>query len=195
MFDYLEAIDRSMVLAVNGWNTPFLDEFFWIVSKTLTWLPFYFLLLYLVWKNSNWQTALIFLGSVILLVGLVDSSTTYLFKETVARYRPSHNLLLQDQLHFYQKANGDLYRGGQYGFFSSHASNNAAIATLAWLFLRKDYPKLIWILIGSVTLIGLSRIYLSVHYLSDIVCGVVWGMIWAFVMWKLLCNTLLKSRL
>lgn len=193
MFEYLESIDRSIVLAVNRWHTPFLDNFFWITSKTLTWAPFYLLLLFLVWRNSNWRTTFIFLASALLLVALVDSSTTYLFKETVARYRPSHNLLLENQLHFYQKSNGELYRGGQYGFFSSHASNNAAIALFAWFFLRNAYSKLKWFLMGAVVLISLSRIYLSVHYLSDIICGLLWGGCWAFILWKVLSKTLLKQ--
>lgn len=185
MFESLEAIDRSIVLAVNSWNTPFLDQFFWMVTQTVTWIPFYVLLLYFIWKKNGLKTMLVFLGMALLLVALVDSSTTYLFKETIQRYRPSHNLLLENKLHFFVKSNGDLYQGGQYGFFSSHASNNAAIALLSWLFLGKDYPRLKWLLIASVGLIGLSRIYLTVHYLSDVLCGIVWGLLWAFVFWKL----------
>ncbi|MNK05600.1 lipid A 1-phosphatase [compost metagenome] len=185
MFEYLESIDRSIVLAVNGWNTPFLDHFFWIVTKTWPWIPFYCLLLYLIWKNYGWKTTFVFLGMGALMIAVVDSSTTFFFKDTVKRYRPSHNFLLKDQLHYYVKRNGDLYVGGKYGFFSSHASNNAALALLSWFFLRRFYPRLKWVLIGVVALIGLSRIYLSMHYLSDIICGIIWGILWAFVFWKL----------
>ncbi|MDR0801571.1 phosphatase PAP2 family protein [Fluviicola sp.] len=185
MFEPLKAIDRSIVLAVNSWNTPFLDQFFWMVSKTMPWVPFYLLILYFVWKKNGLKTMFVFLGMALLLVAIVDSSTTFLFKETIQRYRPSHNLLLENRLHFFVKSNGDAYRGGQYGFFSSHASNNAAIALFSWFFLRKYYPRLKWLLIFCVGLIGLSRIYLTVHYLSDVLCGIIWGLLWAFVFWKL----------
>lgn len=185
MFEYLESIDRSIVLAVNSWNTPFLDQFFWIVSKTAPWIPCYLLILFFIWKNYGLKTGFAFLGMVLLLVAIVDSSTTYLFKETIQRYRPSHNLLLENKLHFFVKNNGEVYQGGQYGFFSSHASNNAAIALLTWFFLGKQYPRLKWWLFLAVGLIGLSRIYLTVHYLSDVICGIVWGLLWAFVFWKL----------
>lgn len=183
MFEYLESIDRSIVLTVNGWNTPFLDQFFWYVSKTVTWIPFYLLLFYLVWKNSGAKTALLFLATALLMIAVVDSTTTFFFKDVVMRYRPSHNLLLEKKLHFFVEDpdTGGLYLGGKYGFFSSHASNNAALALLSWFFLRKFYPHLKWVLIFCVALIGLSRIYLTVHYLSDILCGVLWGIIWAFV--------------
>lgn len=184
MFEYLESIDRSIVLAVNGWNTPFLDQFFWIVTKTITWIPFYLLILYFIWRNYGVKTTLVFLGMALLMIAIVDSSTTFFFKDTIMRYRPSHNLLLEKHLHYFMK-DGDKYLGGKYGFFSSHASNNAAVALLSWFFLRKFYPNLKWILIFSVALIGLSRIYLTMHYLSDVLCGIVWGIAWAFVFWFL----------
>nr|WP_294858033.1 phosphatase PAP2 family protein [uncultured Fluviicola sp.] len=184
MFEYLESIDRSIVLAVNGWNTPFLDQFFWYVTQTATWIPLYLLLIYFIWKNYGTKTTLLFLGMALLMVAIVDSSTKFFFKDTVMRYRPSHNLLLEKHLHYYME-DGHTYLGGKYGFFSSHASNNAAVALLAWFFLYKFYPNLKWILIFCVALIGLSRIYLTMHYLSDVLCGIVWGILWAFVFWKL----------
>lgn len=184
MFEYLESIDRSIVLAVNGWNTPFLDEFFWVVTQTITWIPFYLLLVYLIWRNYGIKTTLVFLGMALLMVAIVDSSTKFFFKDTVMRYRPSHNLLLEKHLHYYME-DGHTYLGGKYGFFSSHASNNAAIALLGWFFLRPFYRNLKWILVVCVALIGLSRIYLAMHYLSDVLCGFIWGMLWAFVLWKL----------
>jgi undecaprenyl-diphosphatase len=193
MFDYLESIDRSIVLAVNGWNTPFLDQFFWYVTQTATWIPFYLLVLYFIWRKHGVKTTLVFLGMALLMIAIVDSSTTFLFKDTIMRYRPSRNLLLEKHLHYYME-DGHAYLGGKYGFFSSHAANNAAIALLAWFFLRKFYPNLKWILIFCVALIGLSRIYLTMHYLSDVLCGIVWGIAWAFVFWmgykRLIANKL-----
>lgn len=184
MFEYLESIDRSIVLAVNGWNTPFLDQFFWYVTQTVTWIPLYLLVAYLIWRNHGTKTTVVFLVMALLMVAAVDSTTKFFFKDTVMRYRPSHNLLLEKHLHYFME-DGHKYLGGKYGFFSSHASNNAAIALLSWFFLRGIYPHLKWILVVCVALIGLSRIYLTMHYLSDVICGVIWGILWAFLFWKL----------
>lgn len=183
MLEALEGIDRGIVLFVNGWHTPFLDTFFWIISKTGTWIPFYAILIYLTTKYYGWKNALIFAGLSFAMVALVDSTTTFLFKETIRRYRPSHHAWLTEKLHFYRMANGDFYKGGQYGFFSSHASNNAAIAVFSWLTLRNYMPRLKWFLLAGVTLICLSRLYLSVHYLSDLVAGVIWGTLWAYLVY------------
>ena len=61
MIEWLESIDRALVLAVNSWNTPFFDEFFWLVSAKLTWIPFYLFLLFLFFRKSDWKQASIFL--------------------------------------------------------------------------------------------------------------------------------------
>ncbi len=193
MFEYLENVDRSIVQLVNSWHSPFFDFIFWNISKTLTWLPLYLLAIYIVWKRYSLKTVVYFTVFALMMVAIVDSTTTYLFKETVQRYRPSHNLLIYEKLHFYQKSNGEYYRGGQYGFFSSHAANNTALALWIWFFLRDFYPKIKWILVSAVLLICLSRIYLTVHYLSDVVCGVLWGSFWAFLAWKVYTELIKKE--
>lgn len=193
MLNALEGIDRAIVLFINSWHNPFLDTIFWILSKTWVWIPYYVLLLYLVKKHFSWKQTLAFLGIGLLMVAFIDASTTFLFKETIQRYRPSHHAWLTHKLHFHQFEDGTFYKGGQYGFFSSHASNNAALAFFTWLVLKSYYKKLGWFLILVVTLIGLSRIYLGVHYLSDILAGVIWGLMGGFVTFKLFSK--LQNRL
>ena len=184
MFDFLEGIDRTIILAVNGANHPILDEFFWWVSNKLVWSPLYFLILYLVWKTYKWKGMFIFLGLALAMIAVSDAGTTYLFKETVQRYRPSHHLLLENQLHFYVKANGEVQKGGQFGFFSSHAANFVALALFAGLSLRRSYPKFLWVLLAIAALVCYSRMYLAMHYLSDVLCGAVWGAFWGYVAYR-----------
>jgi undecaprenyl-diphosphatase len=185
MIETLEGIDRAIVLAINGWNSPFLDQVMWILSKTAVWIPAYAVLLYLVFKQFGLKYLLVFTVLAVAMIALVDSSTTFLFKETIQRYRPSHHLWLTKHLHFHTFPDGSLYQGGQYGFFSSHASNNAAIACIAWLCLRHAYPRLKWILIASVSVICYSRIYLAVHYFTDVLAGVTWGILWGIVFYRI----------
>ena len=171
MDNFLEKIDQSIVLAINGWHTPFLDEIMWIISSKLVWIPFYLFLIYLASKKYSLKQTLFFTLLAILSVVLSDLISTYCFKDVFLRYRPSHNLLLSEKLHFYENKPGEFYRGGQYGFISSHAANFFAIAVFVGYSLKSYYPKLLTTLIIIASIVCFSRIYLGVHYFSDVFVG------------------------
>ena len=52
MINFLESIDRQLLLLINGWNSPFFDEVMWTISGKLTWVPLYALLLFLILSAS-----------------------------------------------------------------------------------------------------------------------------------------------
>lgn len=191
MMEWLESLDRSFVLWVNSWNTPFFDEFMWIVSGKLTWIPLYLLLIALYVRSFDWRRGLLFLFSAILCVVLSDQISVHLFKDTFLRYRPSHHALLTNQLHFYDLGNNDLYKGGLYGFVSSHAANFTTVCFFAYLQLRNRYKWLKYILFFSVLIVCLSRIYLGVHYLSDVCFGALLGIIIAWLIDRFVFQILL----
>jgi undecaprenyl-diphosphatase len=158
MDNFLEKIDQSIVIAINGWHTPFLDEIMWIISSKLVWIPFYLFLIYLATKKNSIKQTLFFTILAILSVVISDLISTYCFKEVFLRYRPSHNLLLTNKLHFYENKPGEFYRGGQYGFISSHAANFFAIAVFVGYSLKEFYPKLLTTLIIIASIVCFSRI-------------------------------------
>ena len=184
MIEFLESIDKNIILAINGWNTPVLDSLMWIVSGKLTWIPFYVLLFYLFWKKAGIKQTILFLLTTILVIAIVDLSSVHLFKNIFERYRPSHNLMLTDLLHFHVYDNGELYKGGTYGFVSSHAANFFGICTFSFLVMRSIYPKIFPYLFFVAVLVGYSRIYLGVHYLSDVLCGGVLGIVGALLVYR-----------
>lgn len=184
MIDFLESLDHSIVLAINSWNSPFWDEFMWIVSRKLTWIPFYMLLFYLCYNKGGVKKAGLFFACTIITVAIADLSSVHLFKEVFLRYRPSHNTLLTNQLHLYQYEDGGIYKGGMYGFVSSHSANFFAVCTFAFLVLRKYYPRVFFPLFFVAALIGYSRMYLGVHYLSDVVVGGLLGVLAAFLSYR-----------
>jgi len=194
MIEWLESIDQSIVLSVNSWNTSFLDEFFWLVSAKLTWIPFYLFLLFLFFRKSDWKNAGIFLLLAIVAVGMSDFTSSQIIKDSVMRYRPSHHTLLTEHLHFYQFEDGEFYKGGQYGFVSSHAANFFAVCAFAWLSLKKWYPKIGWLVFGVAILVSFSRLYLGVHYVSDLIGGGMLGACFAWLVHRFLflplCNKL-----
>lgn len=177
MINWLESIDRVILLFINGLNTPFLDEVMWFFSGKLSLIPFYLILLYFIKKENSWKNfGLICLG-VFLTVLISDQSSVHLFKEVFQRYRPSHNLEISNLLHFYEIKPGYFYRGGTYGFISSHAANYFGMLGFILPLLSEKYRmlKVGAILIGII--VSLSRVYLGVHYPSDVMIGATLGLL------------------
>jgi len=65
--------------------------------------------------------------------------------------------------------------GGQFGFYSSHASNTFFLASFLTQLLRRQLPKLPFILFIWAVVVSYSRIYLGVHFPLDIVMGAAVG--------------------
>jgi len=177
MIDWLKEIEQQILIAINGANTPSLDVFMWTVSEKLTWFPFYLLLFYFVYKKYTLKHAIVFTLVGFAAVGFCDATTTYVFKYNIARYRPSHHLWLGEQLRFYEYRPGHFYKGGQYGFFSGHAANSTIIAVMFVKQLKPFYKYITPILISWVLLVSYSRMYLGVHYPTDILAGMIYGIL------------------
>jgi undecaprenyl-diphosphatase len=178
--NWLESFDRQIVLFVNGWHSPFLDEVMWFLSGRLSLLPLYLLLLILLKIQNSWRNTFIILSGLTLSILLADQISVHLFKNGFERYRPSHNEELKHLLHFYEVKPGEFYQGGKYGFVSSHAANFFALISFIFPFYKE---KKNWILTGLILvgiLVAISRIYLGVHYFSDVFVGALLGILIGF---------------
>jgi undecaprenyl-diphosphatase len=176
----LESIDRAIVLFVNGLHTPLLDEIMWFLSGRLSLLPLYLLLLVLLKFQNTWKNTVIILVGLTFSILLADQISVHLFKNGFERYRPSHNEELKHLLHFYEVKPGEYYQGGKYGFVSSHAANFFAMIAFIFPFYKE---KKNWILVGLILtgiLVAISRIYLGVHYFSDVLIGAALGILVGF---------------
>jgi len=184
MIEYLESIDRWIVLSVNGWNNSFLDAFFWFIAQRLTWIPLYLLIAYFAWKKLPRNQFIIFTLVTILTVAAANLASVHLFKNVFLRYRPSHHAALTERLHFYLKSNGEFYKGGMYGFVSSHATNFFALAAFVSFSLNSYYPKMKWFLYSIAVIVSFSRLYQGVHYTSDLLCGAILGVFISLIIYR-----------
>ena len=171
-------IDADLLLAVNGLHDVFQDALWWMVSAKWSSV---LILLALIWVllHQNRRHALLVLAMLALAFVLADQLSSGLIKHLVERLRPTHDPSLSDAVHI---VNG--YRGGMYGFVSSHAANSfAAITFIALLFSNRvvTIALAVWALLQCY-----SRIYLGVHYPGDILGGMVVGLIAGWLVWLLM---------
>jgi len=182
MIEYLLPTDQSIFLFFNGLHSSWADVFFYWVSNRFVWIPFYAVLAFFLIKKWRKKSIPIFIA-LILCIFLTDQSCN-LIKHSVQRPRPSHDPVLSEQVHLVAKPDGTLYKGGPYGFPSSHAANSMALALWVILYLGEKRKWLIIIMLCWVLLLSYSRIYLGVHYPIDLMVGWILGACWALVLWR-----------
>lgn len=161
--DAFQQFDTVLFYAVNhGLSNSFFDTIMPVLTSTAVWRPIYaaaILWLLIFGKAEGRWCAL----GLVVAVALLDPLSTHLLKEPIGRLRPYDVLPDAHQL----------VGSGAGSFPSNHALNNAAAAVIASSF----YPRLRWVFWSLVFLIAFSRVYVGVHWVSDVLGGAAIGTI------------------
>ncbi len=173
MIEWLTGIDRAILFAINSWHPPLLDWLMWEISGKYLAAIFYLSLAYLIYKKFGRKAAIPIVMAAALFA--ITDQTSGICKKLTKRERPTHNEVIADKI---QTVMGE--EGGTYGFFSSHAANSFCMCTFCFLLLRRRLKGMRWIFVFAA-LHSLSRVYMGLHYPSDILVGAIYGALWGWL--------------
>ena len=165
MFKRIQDIDDVVISKISKLHSPLRNKIMIAVSTSgnmgLVWfalcLPFLI--------NPPWRATganIIFGLCIAHLIGEI------IIKHLVKRVRPCHKLDDEEQI---------IHKPKYYSFPSGHTT--ASFSVVGVVMLRCSMPVVLAVL-ALASLIGFSRIYLRVHYLSDVVAGAFLGFLCGF---------------
>lgn len=172
-------MEFDILYAIQSIHTPFLDDFILFLTKATgsygqIW-PIIAVLL-LIFKKTR-KCGICMLIS----YGLVYAVGQYGLKDLIARARPCH---LDETVELL------IARPGSYSCPSTHSAWAFAAATCLFWYFKK--PGILALVVAAV--IGFSRMYLFVHFPTDVLLGLAMGVILAVVTCKLADTIERKAR-
>jgi undecaprenyl-diphosphatase len=182
----LDRLDKELFLWLHRQRLPTFEGLIWEMTHRKIWLPLFalaILMLGLRYRSRFWLPLI----GIALSIALADQIASSLFKPFFERLRPSHNPDLEGLVYLYQG-----YRGGKYGFVSSHASTSFGTAFFIFLLFKNPKDRLValsksytnlwlgYLFLTWAAIFSYTRIYLGVHYPADILGGAIVGLLSAY---------------
>lgn len=164
--EQLIQLDKELFIFLNGLGSEPFDAFWLIITKQLHWTPFFVAVFYLLQRKIGWKNLGIILLFIAVLITFTDQITN-LFKNHFQRLRPCNDEEISGIIRIVKSSK-------TYSFFSGHAANSMASTMFIFLLIRKYY-KYTYLLFLFPLIFAYSRIYLGLHFPSDILTGYLFG--------------------
>ncbi len=167
-------MDEKILLYINNHHSPFLDSFMLMISQKELGIPLFLPLAYVLWRNFGTRNTIFIIASILVGIFFTDCINAQYIRPAIGRIRPSNpdspifNLL--HSVSDYSLSGG----GGRYSFPSAHSAN-LWLLTFIILYYLRGY-LLCTSLLFFVGVNCYSRLYLGVHYPSDILGGFIFAL-------------------
>ena len=167
---FILSIDYQFLFFVNQrLVSEWADYFMIFLSSSTLWITVLIFLFYYSWRLRK-ANILAFCFLVVLGVALADSLSSFFLKPYFARLRPCKE--------FSDTIRAIAGCASFFGFPSNHASNAGIVAALGHMKFGRRIGMVFYTL---AFLVCLSRIYLGVHYPSDVLAGLAVGSFLGFI--------------
>ncbi|ETN95240.1 hypothetical protein P278_19950 [Zhouia amylolytica AD3] len=184
MFNDIKDIDTSFFIFLNSLGAEKYDYFWISITQIYFWIPFYIILALILVKTFGKS-----LGKRIAMYAVFLLGVTILITESVrmivGRIRPN-NAGLEEVIRILQFPVNN-------SFFSGHAANSFSLTTFFVMLLCRKSKWYVLLYLWPL-LFSYSRIYVGVHYPSDILVGSIVGVLLGGSAYKILKrNSLLNN--
>jgi undecaprenyl-diphosphatase len=168
MLEKIISLDKQLLVFLNSFGSETFDPIWLIITKQVNWIPFFLLLIYLVYKRLGTKQTLIIVLFVSVLLA-VNNEITEAFKAHFQRLRPCNDLDIKDIIR-------NVKPSATFSFFSGHSSNTMAVFVFLYCIFRKHY-KYFGLVIFWPFIFSYSRVYLGLHFPTDILAGYTCGIL------------------
>jgi undecaprenyl-diphosphatase len=166
MLDKIIDADKSLFVFLNNLGSEPFDAIWLLLTNQLNWIPFFLLLLVILYKKIGQKQLLIAMLIVTVMITFSDQ-TINLIKNNVQRLRPCNDEELKGLIRIVKDSD-------TFSYFSGHAANSMAAMMFVFLVLRSHY-KFSYLIFLYPLIFAYSRIYLGLHFPLDIISGYIFG--------------------
>lgn len=164
-----DVLDEALLTLINGTHTMYLDSVMTTLTSGLTWIPLYVAIFWVVMKNNETVFQILLIVAAVAVCVMLCGGVDNLFvKPYFERLRPCNDPVFMEIVHAPRNI-----LPSDYSFFSAHAANTFGIAVFLCLLVksrRLSIAMLVWAATNSYT-----RLYLGVHFFTDVVAGMLYG--------------------
>ncbi|MDI9257792.1 phosphatase PAP2 family protein [Flavobacterium sedimenticola] len=184
MLEKIVQLDKQVLVYLNGLGSEQWDGLWLIITKQVYWAPVFLLVFYVLQQKIGWKKFGYYVLFIAVLI-LICDQTVNLFKYGFERLRPCNDPDINDVIRLVKTSKS-------FSFFSGHATNSMATTVLTFLILKRYY-KHAYLLFLFPLIFAYSRIYLGLHFPSDILTGYCFGGTMGLVAYQVYQKYILKN--
>ncbi len=176
MWELLKQWDTQAFVYLNSLGSETYDPFWIFVTRIDSWIFLFVLFGFLIFRFYPRKQAWLVTGF-LLLSFFLTYALKFATKLSVERLRPNQDPSLISFIRILQSPL-------DFSFFSGHASVSFAVVTFL-VYALKPYTRWVYLFFIWPILFSFSRIYVGVHYPSDILIGAIIGMGMGYLVYRI----------